>query len=170
MTCTMEPLHPLPSSSRWSHFPVRMSSVKARRQRKEPRPVERAASLQETVDNLARVPLLPPEAGGAASPGSGVPPPEPFWLRCGACKTWSCRPATSRPKIVVVDMTGGPNNSERQAFIEVPEARDPAGAARSEPTISRTTRPKGTTSWRATRRAARPCSIVSRPSSAACAR
>jgi len=50
-------------------------------------------------------------------------------------------------------MTGGPNNSERQAFIEVPEARDPAGAARSEPTISRTTRPKGTTSRRATRRA-----------------
>ena len=103
MTCTMEPLHPLPSSSRWSHFPVRMSSVKARRQRKEPRPVERAASLQETVDNLARVPLLPPDAGGAASPGTGVPPPEPFWLRCGACKRFCgraratlCRAAETR--------------------------------------------------------------------------
>jgi hypothetical protein len=68
-----------------------MSSVKARRQRKEPTPVERAASLQETVDNLARVPLLPPDAGGAASPGTGLPPPEPFWLRCGACKRFCGR-------------------------------------------------------------------------------
>jgi hypothetical protein len=32
--------------------------------------------------------------------------------------TCSCRPAKPIEKIVVVDMTSGPNNSERQAFIE----------------------------------------------------